>query len=101
LFHGSRNLNGLYFVEEMRGLTERYGNFYYTPCISGQDSESDLARGRVHELALSSIETLSGWRVYLCGHPEMVNQTKRMAFMKGASMGDIYTDAFLVAQEKK
>ncbi len=101
LFHGSRDLNGLYFVEEMRGLTERHGNFYYTPCISGQDSETDFARGRVHELALSSTETLNGWRVYLCGHPEMVNQTKRMAFMKGASMGDIYTDAFLVVQEKK
>ena len=101
LFHGSRDLNGLYFIEELRELSERYDNFFYTPCVSGQVNGADLARGRAHELALSTIEILTGWRVYLCGHPEMVNQTKRMAFMKGASMGDIYTDAFLVAQEKK
>jgi len=40
---------------------------------------------------------LKGWRVYLCGHPDMVNQTKRQAFMLGASMADIYADAFHVA----
>jgi ferredoxin-NADP reductase/ferredoxin len=101
LFHGSRDLNGLYFIDEMRELAEEFDNFYYTSCLSGEEIESDHVRGRAHDIALSSIETLSGWRVFLCGHPEMVNQTKRMAFMKGASMADIYVDAFHVAQEKK
>jgi ferredoxin-NADP reductase/ferredoxin len=101
LFHGSRDLNGLYFIDEMRELAEEFDNFYYTSCVSGEGIESDHARGRAHDIALSSIESLSGWRVFLCGHPEMVNQTKRMAFMKGASMADIYVDAFHVAQEQK
>jgi NAD(P)H-flavin reductase/ferredoxin len=101
LFHGSRDLNGLYFVEEMRELAEKIANFHYTPCLSGEDSESDHVRGRAHDIALSSTDTLNGWRVFLCGHPEMVNQTKKMAFLKGASMADIYTDAFHVAQESK
>jgi hypothetical protein len=34
--------------------------------------------------------------VFLCGHPEMVNQMKKMTFLKGASMKDIYADAFLI-----
>lgn len=101
LFHGSRDLNGLYLIDEMRELAEKFDNFQYTPCISGKDIDSDHVQGRAHDIALSAIETLSGWRVYLCGHPEMVNQTKRMAFMKGASMTDIYADAFHVIQTEK
>ncbi len=101
LFHGSRDLNGLYFVDEMRELAAKFDNFQYTPCVSGEGIESGHVRGRAHDIALSSIETLKGWRVFLCGHPEMVNQTKRMAFMKGASMADIYADAFHVIQVEK
>jgi len=101
LYHGSRDLNGLYFVDEMRELAAKFDNFHYTPCISGEGIESDHVQGRAHDIALSSTETLSGWRVFLCGHPEMVNQTKKMAFMKGASMADIYADAFHVMQEHK
>ena len=101
LYHGSRDLNGLYFIDELRELAAGFENFHYTPCLSGEGIESDHVRGRVHDIALSSTETLNGWRVFLCGHPEMVNQTKRMAFVKGASMCDIYADAFHVIQEKK
>jgi len=101
LFHGSRDLNGLYFIDEMRELAAKFDNFHYTPCLSGEGIDSDHVRGRAHDLALSSTETLNGWRVFLCGHPEMVNQTKRMAFMKGASISDIYADAFHVIQVEK
>ncbi|MGR9013034.1 MAG: 2Fe-2S iron-sulfur cluster-binding protein [Gammaproteobacteria bacterium] len=101
LFHGSRDLNGLYLIDQMRKLAAEFDNFHYTPCLSGEDIESEHVRGRAHDIALSSTETLSGWRVFLCGHPEMVNQTKKMAFMKGASMSDIYADAFHVIQVEK
>lgn len=101
LFHGSRDVNGLYMIDEMRELAGKFANVHYTSCLSGEESDSGHVRGRAHDVALSSIETLNGWRVFLCGHPEMVNQTKKMAFMKGASMADIYTDAFHVMQENK
>jgi hypothetical protein len=38
-----------------------------------------------------------GWRVFLCGHPDMVSSMKMEAFMQGVSMKDIYTDAFVAA----
>jgi NAD(P)H-flavin reductase/ferredoxin len=101
LFHGSRDLNGLYLIDEMRELAAKFDNFHYTPCVSGEGMGSDHVRGRADELALSSVDTLSGWRIFLCGHPKMVSQTKRMAFMKGASMRDIYADAFHVMQAEK
>lgn len=97
LYHGSRNLDGLYLIDEMRELARRIGNFNYTACLSGEAIETDYRQGRVHDLALTATQNLKGWRVYLCGHPEMVNQTKRMAYLKGASLSDIYADAFVVS----
>ncbi len=94
LYHGSRDYEGLYLIDEMRELTSKHSNFYYTPCLSGENIEEGFTQGRAHEVALSSIENLKGWRVYLCGHPDMVSHSKRMAYLKGASLADIYADAF-------
>jgi NAD(P)H-flavin reductase len=98
LFHGSRKRTGLYLINEMKTLSKRFGNFNYTPCISGDHNTDEFTKGRAHDVALSSIDTLKGWRVYLCGHPEMVVHTKKMAYLKGASLSDIYADAFHIAQ---
>jgi NAD(P)H-flavin reductase/ferredoxin len=96
LFHGSRDLNGLYFIDELRELAAKFENFHYVACLSVNDIDSDHIRGRANDIALDSFGSLKGWRIFLCGHPEMVNQTKKMAFLKGASMADIYCDAFHV-----
>jgi len=97
LYHGSRDLNGLYWIEEMQQLMAKYPNFHYTPCISNGEPPEGIAKGRASDVAVRELSDLKGWRVYLCGHPDMVNQTKRLAFMQGASMADIYADAFHVA----
>jgi ferredoxin-NADP reductase len=97
LFHGSREMDGLYWIEEMLELERQYPNFHYTPCVSRGDSPKGVAIGRANEVALSQLPNLKGWRVYLCGHPEMVNQTKRQAYLNGANLQDIYADAFHVA----
>jgi ferredoxin-NADP reductase len=96
LFHGSRHLDGLYLVDEMRELARTYPHFYYTPCLSGDEITADIARGRAHEVALSSVQTLKGWKVYLCGHADMVNSSKKMAYLKGAALADIHAEAFHV-----
>ena len=103
LFHGSRDLNGLYFIDEMQELAVTFDNFHYISCLSGEyiESKHGHIHGRANDIALSTIETLKGWRIFLCGHSEMINQTKRLAFMKGASINDIYTDAFHINQAEK
>ena len=97
LFHGSRDAEDLYRIDEMRQLAERHPNFHYTQCLSGGHVPEGFASGRVNEIALSGIPDLKDWRVFLCGHPEMVNQMKKQVFLKGASIADIYTDAFLIS----
>lgn len=97
LFHGSREVEDLYRIDEMHQLAEQHPNFHYTPCLSGSHVPKGFAAGRVNELALSGIPDLKNWRVFLCGHPEMVNQMKKQVFLKGAAIADIYADAFLIS----
>ncbi|MCX7099690.1 MAG: FAD-binding oxidoreductase [Methylococcales bacterium] len=97
LFHGSREREDLYRIDEMRQLAADHPNFHYVPCLSGPDVPDGFSRGRANEVAMSTLADLKDWRVFLCGHPDMVNQTKKMAFLKGASMKDIYADAFFLA----
>ncbi|MDD2722843.1 MAG: FAD-binding oxidoreductase [Methylovulum sp.] len=98
LFHGSRDLNGLYLTGELRDLVRHYANFNYVPCLSGEDAPHGFAAGRVHDVAFQQIPNLKNWRLFLCGHPEMVRVAKRQAFLAGASMKNIYADAFNVSQ---
>ncbi len=93
LFHGSRSRAKLYLMDELRQFAEMHDNFFYTPCISGLDN-GGLAAGRANEIALSRFAKLDGWRVYLCGHPEMVNNAKKKAFLAGAAFDQIHADPF-------
>lgn len=97
LFHGSREMDGLYWIDEMHQLAAQYENFHYTPCVSRGEAPESVSQGRANEVAMSTLPSLKGWRVYLCGHPDMVNQTKMQAYLKGAGLQDIYADAFHVA----
>ena len=94
LFHGSRDASGLYLEEKLTALTQKYPNFHYTPCLSGEVNDEKYTKGRANEIALQAFPKLDGWRVYLCGQPEMVLHSKRAAYLQGASLKEIYVDAF-------
>ena len=53
--------------------------------------------GRADLVALTDWPNLKGWRVFLCGHPEMVKSAKKRAFLSGAAMQDIYADPFVLS----
>lgn len=97
LYHGSREMDGLYWIEEMQQLAQQQLNFHYTPCVSRGDAPQGVAAGRANDVAMSRLPNLKNWRVYLCGHPDMVNDSKRQAYLQGAGFQDIYADAFHVA----
>ncbi|MCF6202133.1 MAG: FAD-binding oxidoreductase [Methylococcaceae bacterium] len=97
LYHGSRDINGLYWVEEMQQLADTHENFHYSPCVSQGEPASSMLAGRANDLAFKTLSDLKGWRVFLCGHPDMVNNSKRQAYLNGVSLADIYADAFHVA----
>jgi ferredoxin-NADP reductase/ferredoxin len=99
LFHGSRNVEGLYWIEEMLELAGQHANFHYTPCVSKGEAPEGFAQGRANDVAMKRLPSLKNWRIYLCGHPDMVNQSKIQAFLNGANSNDIYADAFHVTPD--
>lgn len=90
LFHGSRHAEGLYLQGELGALAATHPNVTYTPCTSATGPRADAA-------AFGAVPNTEGWRVYLCGNPEMVKSAQRKAFLLGASLADIYTDPFVCA----
>lgn len=97
LFHGSWTPDGLYLVEELRRLTEAYPQFTYVPCADTQATDG-VREGRADQQAFAAQASLKQWRVYVCGHPEMVKGAKKKAFLSGASLTDIYADPFVLSK---
>jgi len=97
LFHGSSVLEDLYRVKEMRELAEKHVNFSYFPCISGNEVPEGFIAGRADVVAKENRTEWKNVRLFLCGHPDMVNSMKMDGFLSGVSMNDIYTDAFEIA----
>lgn len=97
LFHGSYTASGLYLMDALHDLAHAHDNFVYTPCVDGMDNDkaAGVTVGRADLAALAAIPDLKSWRIYLCGHPEMVAVMKKKAFLAGASLSDIYADPFV------
>jgi NAD(P)H-flavin reductase len=95
IFHGSRKPSGLYLVEELRALEKNNSNVKYFPCVSGPEVPDGFQKGRADAIALKSNPTMKNMRLFLCGHPEMVNTMKNKAFIAGADKKDILVDPFV------
>lgn len=101
LYHGSRTVDGLYLRDALRALAARRDNFSYVPCISGPEpGRGDRVR-RAEIVAFSELPQLSGWRVFLCGYPPMVDAARRAAYLAGAKLTDIHADAFELSDLRK
>jgi len=95
IFHGSRSSSGLYLVEELKDIVKNHSNVKYYPCVSGPDVPEGFIKGRADAVALKLNPVMKNTRVFLCGHPEMVNSMKNRAFVAGADKKDILVDPFV------
>ncbi len=96
LFHGARTTSHLYFQEELGDLSAKYPNFMYYPCVESLPRDTEfLGSPLVHALATHT--DLEGFKVYLCGNPELVRTSQKKCFLAGANLKDIASDAFEAA----
>ncbi len=94
LYHGSRTTDDLYAQQLLTSLARQYDNLHYLGCVSGTQAE-EKDRIRADELALKNHQNLSGWQVYLCGHPDMVSKMKKRTYLAGADLKNIFADPFI------
>lgn len=99
VFHGAASSDGLYFREELQALAAS-GRIHYTSCADTVTDSRDL-EGSPLIHALAHRPDLTGYRVYLCGHPDLVKTAQKKCFLAGANLGDILKDSFEDQSDKE
>jgi len=94
LYHGSRHPQGLYLQATLKELSEQYDNFHPVLCVSERTTLENYRVGRANDIALADHADLKKWRIYLCGHPEMVEGMQQAAQAAGANPLEIHADPF-------
>jgi len=97
LYWGSRTRAGLYMDELARGWAQTLPNFRYIPVLSDA-TEHDAWDGRtglVHRAVMDDLPDLSGYEVYACGAPAMI-EAARADFVAGCGLAEnaFFADAF-------
>ncbi len=99
LYRGARQVEDLY----MDDLCQRWATFMpnveYIPVISeGQGGDGwEGRRGLVHQAVLDDHADLSGFEVYACGAPGMIEAAKQSFAAQGLPEEAFYSDAFTFA----
>lgn len=99
-FHASLATPGLYMIDAMRALADANDNMRYTPCVLHGEPPEGGSQGNIVDVVRDEMQSLSGWRVYLCGDPPIVDGLKRMCFLAGARMQDIHSDPFVFSPQE-
>jgi CDP-4-dehydro-6-deoxyglucose reductase len=98
LYWGGRTLKDLYMLEEARELARNHANFTFVPVLSAALDEDrwEAATGFVHRAVMADFPDLSGWQVYACGAPLMVDAA-REDFVAQCHLPEteFFADAFL------
>lgn len=103
LYHGDPEPEGLYMHDELTQLANEFENFEYFPCIHESSGEvpRNMFSGFSIDLALAENSDLSHTMIYLCGSPIMVDRGRKAAYLQGASLSEIYSDAFINRELRK
>lgn len=99
LYRGARQVNDLYMDELCQRWAQFMPNIEYIPVISDGDASDGWPgrRGLVHEAVLQDHTDLSGFEVYACGAPGMIDIAKTSFAKQGLPEEAFYSDAFTFA----
>lgn len=96
LYWGARSLRDLYMADLPRQWRGEHANFSFIPVLS-EALPGDEWQGRTglaHQAVLDDFADLSGYQVYACGAPQMVDAA-RVAFAgRGLPDEEFFADAF-------
>ena len=96
IFMGVRALRDLYMDDMVKGWLKTNSNLKFTPVLS-QPMDEDKWQGEtgyVHEAVAREFADLSGFDIYLCGPPPMINSAVELFIKQGAIKNHMFSDAF-------
>lgn len=96
LYWGAKSLPDLYLPELPGTWQQAQRNFSFIPVLSAPQA-ADAWPGRtglVHEAVLADFKDLSGWQVYACGAPVMIEAARRDFLARGLPADEFYADTF-------
>ena len=97
LYWGGRRPKDLYMNELATAWAAEHAGFKYVPVISEAQAEDNWSgrTGFVHRAAMQDFPDLSGYQVYACGVPIMVDSAKRDFLAScGLPEEEFYADTF-------
>ncbi len=96
LFWGVRAKADLYMRELVEGWVTEHSNLHFTPVLSEPAADDDWAgeTGFVHESVANAFPSLSGYDVYLCGPPVMIEAAKQQFGKQGLPEAQLFYDSF-------
>ena len=96
LYWGGRRPADLYMQEQAQAWEQQLPGFRFIPVVS--DAQADDAwtgrTGFVHQAVLQDIPDLSGYQVYACGAPVMVDSARSDFIKQGLPEDEFFADAF-------
>ena len=102
LYWGARALVDLYMADLPGQWQQQHRNFTFIPVLSEPKPE-DAWPGRsgfVHQAVLDDFKDLSGYQVYACGAPPMVDAARKsFTTTRGLPVDEFFADSFTYAAE--
>jgi CDP-4-dehydro-6-deoxyglucose reductase len=103
-YWGANKLADLYMRELPEKWAQQHANFKFVPVLSNPAPEDHWSgrTGYLHQAVMADFADLSGYQVYACGSPLMV-EAAHQAFTaeRGLPSGEFYSDAFTFSSKPK
>ena len=99
LYWGARDRAGLYLPELPLQWEQSHAHIQYVPVLS-DSTPADQWTGRtgfVHRAVIEDIPDLSGYQVYACGAPAMIDAAKKDFMAQGLPESEFFADSFTFA----
>jgi len=94
LYFGVRSAEDLYAVDRLRELAQQNKNLKVQVVVATGPVPQGIRSGLVTDAIEKDIESLHGWRAYLCGAPVMVDALQILTTRMGIQPEHIHADAF-------
>ena len=103
LYWGVRTKAELYLAELAGSWQQEHDNFFFIPVLS-EALPTDAWQGRtglVHQSVLQDFDSLSGYQVYACGAPVMVEAARKdFISLRGLPEDEFFSDAFTASSSE-